>query len=362
MKIYSEAIHLFTQRCEAYLKEIIVKETDLKLNRSRFEINKYTYPIHIVAFTQSDKLGYFDPHTYQIGLHQNLMHQATIPILKDIIRHELAHYLTYISHPNATKPHGSEFKDTCLKYNWNQSIAKAQININQANSEVEGDLKTQKIITKIKALLKLADSDNVHESQLATLKANQLLIKHNIESLNDAHKEEVIYVDVLLKVKRKNAKLSAIYDILKHFLVKPILIYGKNQVSLEVSGNLSNLELARYVVSYLDSEFEHLWKNNKVNLKGLRAKNSFFSGIAKGYDEKMQELKNDFTTSEQKALTLIDQKLNINMNAIYKRLSSVSSHRSLDTNAYGQGKKAGNKLSINSAIKNKTKKLLLNWR
>jgi hypothetical protein len=362
MKIYSEAIHLFTQRCEKYLKEIIQNETSIKLNRSRFEINKYTYPLHIVAFTNMNKIGYFDPHTYQIGINQNLMLEAKTTVIKDILRHEFAHYLTYIKYPEASKAHGEEFKSVCSAYAWDQSISKAHINIDSANNLIEGDLKSEKIITKIKALLKLAQSDNVHEAQLATLKANQLLIKHNIENLDSENTNQTIYVQTVLSVKRKNAKLNAIYDILKHFLVKPILIYGKNQVALEVSGDKSNIELAEYVASFLDNELEFLWKNRDSELKGLKAKNSFFSGIAKGYDEKMQELKGNLQTHEQKALVRIDENLTVNLNTIYKRLSFVSSNRSIDKNAYGQGKKAGKSLTINNVIKNKTKSLLLNWR
>jgi hypothetical protein len=290
------------------------------------------------------------------------MFEAKTQIIKDILRHEFAHYLTYIEYPHVSKPHGEEFKSVCRKLGWDQSISKAHINIESANDKIEGDLKSEKIITKIKALLKLAQSENVHEAQLATLKANQLLIKYNIENLESEDNDQVIYVQTVLSVKRKNAKLNAIYDILKHFLVKPILIYGKNQVSLEVSGDKSNIELAEYVATFLDSELEHLWKNRTSDLKGLKAKNSFFSGIAKGYDEKMQGLKENLQSHEQKALVRIDNQLNINLNTIYKRLSFVNSNRTIDKNAYGQGKKAGKSLTINNVIKNKTKNLLLNWR
>ena len=362
MKVYSETIHLFTRKCEKYLKEIITNETDILLKRSRFQINKYTYPLHIVAFVHQSKLGYFDPLTFQIGINQNLMFLAKESVIKDILRHEFAHYLNSILNPNATHHHGIEFKSICEKFNWSKSISKASMNITLANESIQGELHTEKLIRKVKALLKLAESDNPNEAQLATLKANQLLIKHNIKSLNSNIDDSKIYAKALISFKRKNAKLNCIYEILKHFLVKPVIVYGSGKVTLEVSGDKANIELAEYVADFMDKELDHLWKNNNQGLKGLKAKNSFIMGIAKGYDEKMHNLKKDFSKDEQKSLIVLNNNLDKKLNLIYQRLSHVGSNRSIDSNAYESGKKAGKNLTINSALKNKTKKLLLNWR
>ena len=359
MKIYSEAIHEFTHKCELYLQEIIKTETNLKFKRSRFELNKYTYPIHVVAFTQDQRIGYFDPITFHIGMNYSLIYKAKTPILKNILRHELAHYLCFIEYPNHTKAHGEEYQTICKRYGWSEKVSKATMDIEIENDNFEGDLKSEKIISKIKRLLTLAQSNNVHEAQLATLKANQLLIKYNIENI-DLKSYDQVFVETVLKLKRRNAKMNTVYEILKNFLVRPVIIQGRGEVSLEVSGSKSNIELAKYVTSFLDSELDRLW--TMTPLKGLKAKNSFFTGIAKGYDEKVSDINQSLTKKDINALVVINKNLDLNIEKIYKRLSSVSSNRSIDNGAFGLGKKAGKNLTITKAVKDNKITKLLNWR
>lgn len=364
MKVFSENIHLFTHKCEQFLKDIIQQETSIKLRRSRFEFNRYTYPIHIVIFQNQTKLGYFDPHTYQIGLNQYLMYSVKESVLKDILRHEFAHYLCFLMYPNLNEPHGKEFRSVCESFGWDRSISKASLNIELAGAEKMGQLASEKLISKIKNLLKLADSDNVHEAELATLKANQLLLKHNLQFYDLESTDKKTYTKTLITAKRKNAKLSCIYDIIKHFMVRPVLIYGQGQVALEATGSLESIELADYVASFLDRELEVMWEKNKTpKLKGLKAKNSFFHGVAKGYNQKAQKIKDDLKTEEQHALVVIEKDLDLMMNKIYRRISHTSSKSSYDANAFNSGVSAGKNLNINKSVKsNKKTTSLLSWR
>jgi len=357
MKVYSEATVSFALKCEALLKDIIKNECHFKIRRTRFEWNHYTYPVQIVIITSTSKLGYFDHHTYQIGLNQNLMYTVKDDVLKNILRHEFAHYLTYLTYPEHRHPHGDEFKEICEIYKWNDSISKASLNIDLANETI-GNLESEKIIHKIKSLLKLSESDNQHEAEQATLYANKLLLKHNIKSLHSHDK--ILFVETVLTSKKRSAKLSSIYDILKNFLVKPVLIYGKKQVSIEVTGSFENIELAKYIASFLDAEFERLWLK-QTHLKGMRAKNSFFLGISHGYNQKINSVQKEFSTDEKKALIVIKKDLDERINQIYRRLSGTTSTRTNDKSAYSAGESAGKKLTINQAIKNTKNILKLNW-
>lgn len=361
MLIYSETSFSFIQKCERFLKQIIKQETNLEMRKTRFLFDGYLFPIHIVVFEGQAKLGYFEPSTYQIGLNQSLMYSVKDSVLKDILRHEFAHYYTFISY-GEVEHHGAEFKSVCKRFNWGNDISHASADIETQNNKVEGDLKSEKVITKIKNLLKLANSENQHEAELATLKANQLLLKHNIQNLNN-DQSCTYYVTNVFHAKRKNAKLSAIYSILKHFMVKPVLNYTKNGVLLEVTGTKYNVELADYVSSFLDSELDKLWLVTKkeFNLSGVRAKNSFFYGLAQGYDQKMQKLEKDFDSKDSKSLITIKDQLEKQTARIYRRLSSSHSNTKSDQGSHELGKRAGNKLSINKGIKNKQSNKLLGW-
>lgn len=354
MKIFSKTIQIFTKKCEEYLKEILRQEVKTSVARSRFTFNSLSLPLRVVSFESDSTLGLFDPHTYQIGLNQKLMFGTKEKTLKDILRHELAHYINFIENQDPHLPHGKEFKEICHRYGWDTSISKASIDINLADSKLEGDLNAEKLKRKFKALLKLSGSDNPHEAELATIKANQLLLKYNLDKL-DHDSQDPIYSDILLTSKKKNAKMIALYDIISTFMVKPILIYGHKQVSLEVCGSRENIELAHYVANFLDQELESLWSNN--DLKGLKAKNSFFTGIAKGYLSKNSEALDQYDKAAKKDLIVLEEKLKFKMELVYPRVGHTSSKSSMDSDAFASGKRAGSSLTINQAIKNKSGKI-----
>ena len=278
-------------------------------------------------------------------------------IIRDILRHELAHFLCYLEFGGDTSAHGDYFKTICTRYQWNDA-AKASLNLDIKDDLLEGDLKAQKMKIKFQALLKLSESDNIHEAEIATLRANELLIRYNLDKVQDH--DEAIYAKVLLTSKRKSAKLICIYDIIRSFMVRPIFIYGKSLVRLEVCGRRENIELAEYVANFLENELENLWK--KSGLKGTREKNSFFRGIASGYSSKHQEMGTHLKESDQRSLMVIEKTLDLNMQQMYSRLSYSSSQSKTDAKAFGAGQKVGKSLSINPAIKNKTKSKLLSWR
>jgi hypothetical protein len=169
------------------------------------------------------------------------------------------------------------------------------------------------------------------------------------------------YIHRLLTSKRKDAKISTIYDILKHFMVKPILSYGKNEVCIEVTGHKLNIELAEYVSEFLDRELDRLWDEYKKEhkLKGLKAKNSFFYGLAHGYNQKMNKV--EYSSAERNALIQINNKLDQAVDRIYRRLGSSYSQSSRDNNSYQLGKSAGKNLNINKGLKNKSKTKLLGF-
>lgn len=354
MEIYSETTHLFTKRCTAYLKQIIQNELGHQVNRSRFVINQVSYPIQIIVFQKNSPLAYFDPEFYRIGMNSTLIYQVKESILKDILRHELAHYICYIENPNNYfKAHGKEFKEICKRYNWREEVLRASMNIEIENKLRHGELESEKLISRVKKLLNLAQSSNEHEAQLATIKANQLLLNHQIAKLD--LDQSTVYVTRLLKSKKNNAKLQSIYEILQHFMVNTVIRYGTSAVYLEVSGSKENIELAEYVCNFLDCKFEQLWKES--SLKGLKAKNSFFLGIAKGYDQKCLKMKTE--NFDSKALIQVKQVLTKQFQMVYKRTAKIANKRDFSQDAFQAGVNKGRDLTINQAIKNKNALLRL---
>ncbi len=356
MIIFDQTTIAFARKAELMLKEIL-QEIGITTLRSRFEWNKLLYPIHVVIF-EGNELGHFNGPYLQIGLNKKLMYQAKDSVLRDILRHELAHYLTYIKYGEVAS-HGSEFKEVCRHYGFPSEVSAATIDLAKANETKEGDLASERVLEKVKKLLQLAQSSNVHEAELATIKANELLLRHNLDKVNET--DEIIYLDRVLIQSRKDAKLTAIYEIIRHFVVKPVISFGKNSCALEVSGSLTNVRLARYVAEFLSHELDHLWKitQSEHKLSGLRAKNSFFLGVAKGFDLKMRQVKDQFTEQDKKALIVVERKLDIDTSKIYKRLSQSYSGARVDENAKNLGVLKGKNLTIRNAVEAKVRNLFL---
>ena len=361
MIIYDQTSIAFIRRCEELLKEILLS-LGFEVRLTRFVFRTHLYPISIVVFEGSSDLAHFNAGYYQIALNRRLIYQAKDSVLRDILKHELAHYLTYLEY-GSVQAHGAEFKETCRAHGFPDEIALASMDLGQANTEKEGDIDSERVLEKVKKLLQLAQSSNTHEAEIATLKANALLLRHNLDHLKINHDDEPLYLDRVLFQKRKDAKISAVYEMLRHFIVKPVISYGRGSCCLEVSGSLTNVKLAVYIAQFLDKEFDHLWKRarDQHGLQGLRAKNSFFLGIAKGFDEKMKESKAQFSTNEQKALLIVEKDLDAKAKLIYRRLSSTRPGNNIDSHAGALGVQSGKSLSIRQGVEGKSKGLYLSY-
>ena len=357
MLIYSQTSISFINRVKQEIRLIINNEIALfypvSFNRNRISFNKISYPISVVVFEDNARLGYFDSRFYELGFSKKLMFSTTDEVLKNIIRHELAHFISHIIH-GPTAAHGKDFKEVCRKMLWDASVEKAYCNLELENDSIEiKNHKTEQLLLKLKKLLALASSDNIHEAKLATIKANALLLEHNLSYL---HSEEVqensFVVKRVLSSQRKNAKHDAIYQILQTFCVSPVLNYGSGIFYLEVTGDHTSVLLADYVANFLDKELDLVWKKAQIEnpkLKGLTAKNSFLRGVAKGYVTQIKEEKNK--TANPHDLILIEKNLEKLKSIAYPRLNHSGMNipqNNLAASLLGMEK--GRRLSIKPAI------------
>ena len=358
MLIYDETTLIFSQKAETIVREILAS-CGITVRTSRFEFNRYLYPIQVVIF-EGTELGHFNAPFLQLGLNRKLVYLAKDSVIRDILKHELAHYLTHILHPNV-KPHGPEFRAVCECFGFPREVAAATMDLAASNLAKEGDLQSERVLEKVKKLLSLAQSSNAHEAELATVRANDLLLRHNLEYLGGQDSTAPIYLERLLTRRRKDTKIMAISSILKHFIVRSVISQGKDVCCLEVSGGLTNVKLAGYVAAFLDRELDHLWgeAQSSEGLKGLQAKNSFFLGVAEGYDQKMRTMKYAYSNEDKRALVVVEQTLERETQVIYRRLSQSRSGHRTDSEANLLGQARGRSLSIRNAVEGTGKKLYL---
>ncbi len=362
IRIYSQATQSFILVCLKLLKEIMEKEMGITFLRTRFIYKKCRYPISIVVFERKNDLGFFLPGKFQIGINKCLMYSAKTFLLKNVIRHELAHFFTSLDYGDDEPAHGEKFRSTCIRFSWDKDVQAAHVHVSETNDSREGDLASEKIISLVKKLLALSSSSNPHEAQLATVKANSLLLRHNI-SLIDRDEDETC-VATAWSGKRLGAKQHAVHEILTTFFVIPVYSQGRRYSSIDVTGTRTNVDIAVYVANFLDTKLELLYlEAKKINpsFKGMISRNSFFKGIAKGYIAHIETLKCHASEEESRALIKIGDDLKRRENLVYPRLGSFSiASNSHNSAALSAGTKAGKNLTIHPGISNiKAEKVFL---
>src|SRR6202030_3022245 len=123
---------------------------------------------------------------------------------------------------------------------------------------------TARAVERIARLLALAESPNVHEAEAATLAAQRLMLKYNI----DARTRPPTGYDFRTlgvptgRVEESQRILAGI--LARHFFVEVIWIpvyrplEGKRGSVLEVCGSPANLEMAAYGHAFLTHTADHL--------------------------------------------------------------------------------------------------------
>ncbi len=355
MFIYSKKIMHFIQEIKKQIKTILSKEVGLKVHGDRFYDKKqrYSYPIRVVIFNDRSMLGYYDTHFYELGFHECLMHTTKEQLL-NIIRHEIAHYMTCIEYGNAIQPHGNEFKTFCQRMGWGREVHSATTCLDDEIALPKEE--ENAILRKVQKLMALSSSSSKNESEQAMVKSQQLLLKHNINSRYITDEEKII-LKRIMKQKRDNAKMRSIAKILKTFFVNTVYNRIEGFTYLEIIGNAINVEIAEYVASFLNHELDRLWKLAKKQslLTGQTAKNSFLLGVAKGYCDKIQALKRQHDNNTSNALMIIEKMLEDAESMVYPRLTKSRSYSQHCANSAQLGEQAGSQLSINPALNNSAK-------
>ncbi len=181
MFIYSKKIVQFINDIKCDIKYILAREACLRVVGERFHNRKQTgsYPINVVIYNNKSMLAYFDSDFYQLGFHECLMHSSR-DLLRNVIRHELAHYLTFVDHGETYQPHGVDFKAVCQQMNWGAEVSRATFCLDGAGDASVAE--ESGVFRKVQKLMALANSSNKHEAEQAMIKSQQLLLMHNIES------------------------------------------------------------------------------------------------------------------------------------------------------------------------------------
>lgn len=351
MITYSKKIFRFIEEIKSNIRNIISLEIGLKLTSNGFfNLSRDTiYPLKVVIYNNQSILGYFDPNFYELGFHEKLMH-APLADLRNIIRHELAHYIAFMHYGSSIQTHGPEFRAFCQKLGWGEQVYRATTSLDESLPQQE----ESSVLRKVKKLMALSTSSNQNEAEQALIKSQQLLLRHHIDAKGIvSEQEEQMFLKRLLKEGRLSSKMRAIARILSTFFVNVIFNRGQDGTYLEIVGSGVNVEIAEYVAHLLHTELDRLWQQAKklhAHMTGTVARNSFFLGVAKGYCEKVGALQKQCSQEMGRALMVLENQLVEMKELVYPKLSSCRSSASYCHSSSAIGEQIGRQLQINPAV------------
>jgi hypothetical protein len=355
LRVFSTSIESFLGRLTVLAKKILRDDFGVRVGRTRFHTDDgWSWPILLVAIDDAQRLGYFDPSDCTIAVHKRLMYTAKDRVLENLLRHELAHYFTYIEHHASgldDRAHGPQFQSTCERYDLAPEVRRASGDICAENDAIEGELKNEAAIAKFRRLMSLAESDNEHEAALAIVRANELMVRHNLDATaatGAGHGEIEYCVQVVIPCKRSSPRISAIAQILSEFLVYPV----QGSRGLEVTGTHANVEHAEYIANYLDRALSGAWKRAKAaHPKRRLRERPFMAAAAESYLEKLKRAKSQLPEKDQNALVVLTKELEwagrgSHGGGVHK---STSSYRTCDVST-SHGARAGAELDIRRGV------------
>lgn len=212
-----------------------------------------------------------------------------------------------------------------------------------------------KLFDKIKKLLALADSENQHEAQSASSKAQKLLIKHNLDmqTIKDYSAE---YNDITLGVdkKRRATEDKFVTDILRKYFSVEILTTrnpeNKDKIGYRFFGEPHNIEIATYMFGFLSDAMKKSFLKHKRNSITKTCRSSFYYGFWKGLCEQMEETKREVEQESGLVVTRdpgIQRYMNFKVGKVRYSRSFVSSKSASDVS---QGYKSGKSLKLRRGV------------
>jgi hypothetical protein len=227
-------------------------------------------------------------------------------------------------------------------------------------------LENHKILDKVRKLLSLAQSDNLNEAEQAAMRAQTLIVKHQLERYQQSVQDTPIEYRQLGVIKSKHFIYEyAITQILiDYFFVDVIWIPNcldqktqKIGSVAEMIGSFENLEIAEYVYHFLLENTEKLWiKHQKLNqLKGLKEKLSFKYGVIKGFENQLKSQK-QVHINEMGLIYLKDPQIQAYLEKRHKYLSSHKNSWN-PTQTFLAGKAEGEQLRLQKGIQSQNSTL-----
>lgn len=338
-------------RLTAKLETLLVREIALEYAHvNRIYFKEALTPPQIVLVPSRTHLGRWIVATRTLEISRPLVLEQPWGVVLEVLKHEMAHQYVYeVLGETGETPHGAAFRATCKRL----GIDGAASGMPTAAPAAE-----QRVIERIARLLALAESPNQHEAEAATVAAQRLMLKHNLDVRKDAATRGYSFRHLGKPSGRVTEAERVLAMVLgKHFFVEVIWVPvyrpldGKRGSVLEVCGSVANLEIAEYVHDFMLHTAERLWAEHKSarGIHGDRDRRTFLAGVMAGFAEKLG--KNAQRHKEEGLVWLKDADLSTYLRARHPHIRHVRHAGARRNEVFSEGKQAGHKIVLHRGVK-----------
>jgi hypothetical protein len=296
-------------------------------------------------------LGRWIRSTRTIEISRPLVIEQPWGAVVEVLKHEAAHqYVHEVLEESDQTPHGPAFRDACARL----GIDARASGLPDADPSAPGE---EKIIERIARLLALAESPNRHEAEAATLAAQRLMLKYNLDASRAAGARAYGFVHLGSPTGRVLEHERLVAMILgRHFFVEAIWIpvyralAGKRGSILEICGTPANLAMAEYVHAFLHQTADRLWREHRRahGIPSDRERRNYLSGVMTGFADTLS--RQEVRSRGEGLVWVGDGDLSRFLRRRHPHIRHVHHSGQRRTDAWARGREAGRKIVLHRPV------------
>jgi hypothetical protein len=254
--------------------------------------------------------------------------------------------------------HGPAFQRACLMLQADPSASAARRPLRERLRDCDGK-GDGRIRGRIRKLLSLARSANVHEAEAAMVKAHDLMTRHHLDALQleQRHFVSLFLGEPALRHFREAYFLANLlqdfYFVQGIWVTAFVVAKGKPGRVLEIAGTPANVEHAAYVFDFIRRFTDRQWSAYRKGRRLKRFQQSDFAvGIIEGFRGKLEKALAETASPQTLALVKAgDPQLNRYLHHRHPHTRTIQRGGGRqDPSVYEDGRERGRKLVIARGI------------
>ncbi len=306
------------------------------------------------------RLGQWDAAKREICLNRTLACTHPWDEVRDVLRHEMAHQLAQtLLASDGQPPHGPAFRQACLMLRADPAASTARRPLYERLAAYNARENNPRH-ARIRKLLALAQSGNVHEAEAAMLKAHELMARHHITTLKSD--PERVFVSLFLgrPALRHFKEAYVLANLIQDFyfvqgIWVPAFVVAKGKMGrvLEISGTPANTAQAGYVFDFVKAYIDRRWREMTTDQRLTRYQQSDFAvGVIEGLRHKLEKQERSRERPAERALVRrSDPRLSTYLRHRYphtRRIQRGGGRR--DADLYHEGRQVGETMILHRGI------------